>query len=64
MKLQNALTFFGTCPLDGATLLPRSQGLEVVLRETLRYGGKAFAIQDAEDLARAAGIGAMTRFPS
>jgi hypothetical protein len=51
----------GACPLDGGTLVPR-QGIEVVLRETLRYGGKAFAIQGAEDLARARGVGAMTRF--
>jgi hypothetical protein len=52
----------GECPLDGGALVPRRPGLEVVLRETLRYGGKAFAIQDAEDLARARGVGAMTRF--
>jgi hypothetical protein len=52
----------GECPLDGGALLPRRPGLEVVLRETLRYGGKAFAIQGAEDLARARGVGAMTRF--
>ncbi len=52
----------GACPLDGGTLRPRRAGLEVVLREVFRYGGKAFAIQDAEDLARARGMGAMTRF--
>jgi hypothetical protein len=52
----------GACPLDGGRLLPRRRGLEAVLRETLRYGGKAFAVRDAEDLARAQGIGAMTRF--
>jgi hypothetical protein len=52
----------GECPLDGGALVPRRPGLEVVIRETLRYGGKAFAIQGAEDLARARGVGAMTRF--
>jgi hypothetical protein len=53
----------GACPLDGGSLRPRRRGLEAVLRETLRYGGKAFAVQNAEDLGRAQGVGAMTRFP-
>jgi hypothetical protein len=52
----------GACPLDGGTLRPRRPGLEAVLREVFRYRGKAFAIQDAEDLSRARGIGAMTRY--
>ena len=52
----------GECPLDGGTFVRRPDGLEVVLRETLRYGGKAFATQHQDDLARAQGVGAMTRF--
>jgi hypothetical protein len=52
----------GECPLDGGRFVPRGDGLEVILREALRYGGKAFAAQNQEDLGRAQGIGAMTRF--
>jgi peptide chain release factor subunit 1 len=54
----------GTCPLHGARLVPQPRALDAVVREVLRYGGKALAMGDHERLTAAEGIGAMMRYPA
>jgi peptide chain release factor subunit 1 len=54
----------GTCPLHGRRLVPHPRALDAVVREVLRYGGKALAMGDHERLSAAEGVGAMTRYPA
>jgi peptide chain release factor subunit 1 len=52
----------GKCPLDGTTLEPRSEGLDLVVRQTLVHGGSAWAVRHVHDLEPVEGIGALLRF--
>jgi hypothetical protein len=54
----------GACPLHGGRLVRHPRLLDAVVREVLRYGGKALAMGDHERLAAAQGMGAMMRYPA
>ena len=54
----------GVCPLHGLDLLREDHALDAIVRETLRYGGKALAMGDHERLTAAQGVGAMLRYPA
>ena len=54
----------GVCPLHGLRLVRQDDALVAILRETLRYGGKALAMGDHERLTAAQGVGAMLRYPA
>ena len=54
----------GVCPLHGLRLVRQDHALAAILRETLRYGGKALAMGDHERLTAAQGVGAMLRYPA
>jgi peptide chain release factor subunit 1 len=51
----------GSCPLDGSALR-QTNGLDGVVRETLRYGGRIWAVRHDERLAPVGGVGALLRF--
>ena len=51
----------GQCPLDGAELERRDDGLDLAIRHTLANGGRAVAI-NGPDLDPVEGIGALLRF--
>lgn len=51
-----------TCPLDGTTMEPRDDGLDLAVRLTLVHGGEAYAIEHRSDLDPVEGIGAVLRF--
>ena len=54
----------GVCPLHGLRLVRQDHALDAILRETLRYGGKALAMGNHERLTAAQGVGAMLRYPA
>lgn len=54
----------GVCPLHGLDLVREDHALDAIVRETLRYGGKALAMGDHERLTAAQGVGAMLRYPA
>lgn len=51
-----------TCPLDGTTMEPRDDGLDLAVRQTLIHGGEACALEHRQDLEPVEGIGAVLRF--
>lgn len=51
-----------TCPLDGTTMEPRDDGLDLVVRQTLAHGGDVLAVKYRRDLDPVEGIGAILRF--
>ena len=51
-----------TCPLDGTTMEPRDDGLDLAVRLTLAHGGEVLALQSRQDLDPVEGIGAILRF--
>jgi peptide chain release factor subunit 1 len=51
-----------TCPLDGTTMEPRDDGLDLAVRQTLAHGGEVCAIEFSQDLDPVEGIGALLRF--
>src|SRR5688500_6229619 len=51
-----------TCPLDGTTMEPRDDGLDLAVRQTLAHGGDVLAVQYSRDLDPVEGIGAILRF--
>jgi len=51
-----------TCPLDGTTMEPRDDGLDLAVRQTLAHGGDVLAVEYRRDLDPVEGIGAILRF--
>jgi peptide chain release factor subunit 1 len=51
-----------SCPLDGTTMEPRDDGLDLAVRLTLVHGGEVCALEHRQDLEPAEGIGAVLRF--
>ena len=51
-----------TCPLDGTTMEPRDDGLDLAVRLTLAHGGDVLALVQRQDLTPVEGIGAILRF--
>ena len=51
-----------TCPLDGTTMEPRDDGIDLAVRLTLAHGGDVIALEQRQDLAPVEGIGALLRF--
>jgi peptide chain release factor subunit 1 len=51
-----------TCPLDGTTMEPRDDGLDLAVRQTLAHGGDVLAVKYRRDLDPVEGIGAILRF--
>ncbi len=52
----------GACPLDGTTMEPRDDGLDLTVRLTLGHGGEVRAIEHRRDLDPVEGIGAILRY--
>lgn len=51
-----------TCPLDGTTMEPRDDGLDLAVRLTLVHGGEVCALEHRNDLEPVEGVGAVLRF--
>jgi peptide chain release factor subunit 1 len=51
-----------TCPLDGTTMEPRDDGLDLAVRLTLAHGGDLLAVERRRDLDPVDGIGAILRY--
>ena len=51
-----------TCPLDGTTMEPRDDALDLAVRQTLAHGGDVLAVEHRHDLDPVEGIGAILRF--
>jgi peptide chain release factor subunit 1 len=51
-----------SCPLDGTTMEPRDDGLDLAVRLTLAHGGEVLAVEHRQDLEPVDGIGAVLRF--
>ena len=52
----------GTCPLDGITMEPRDDGLDLAVRLALAHGGEVHAVEHRRDLDPVEGIGAILRY--
>jgi len=52
----------GACPLDGHTMEPRDDGLDLAVRHTLGHGGTALPLRHRHDLEPVEGIAALLRF--
>ena len=52
----------GTCPLDGAAMEERAEGLDLAVHQTLAHGGTVWAVQHGQDLEPVEGIGALLRY--
>ncbi|MGI9111425.1 MAG: Vms1/Ankzf1 family peptidyl-tRNA hydrolase [Gaiellaceae bacterium] len=52
----------GTCPLDGTTMEPRDDGLDLAVRLTLAHSGEVHAVEHRLDLDPVGGIGAVLRY--
>ena len=52
----------GACPLDGTTMEPRDDGLDLAVRLALANGGEVLAVRHRRDLDSVGGIGATLRF--
>lgn len=50
------------CPLDGTTMEPRDDGLDLAVRLTLAHGGDLLAVESRRDLDPVGGIGAILRY--
>jgi len=59
---RRASTEPGSCPLDGTTLDPRDDGLDLAVRLTLASGGEVLAVEHRRDLEPVEGIGAILRY--
>jgi len=57
-----ASTETGGCPLDGTTLEPRDDGLDLAVKLTLASGGEVLAVEHRRDLEPVDGIGAILRY--
>ena len=51
-----------SCPLDGTTMEPRNDGLDLAVRLTLAHGGEVRALEHCSDLDPVEGIGAILRY--
>jgi peptide chain release factor subunit 1 len=51
-----------TCPLDGTSMEPRDDGLDLAVRLTLAHGGDLLAVERRRDLDPVDGIGAILRY--
>ena len=61
-KCGRAVADGGACPLDGAELEEREEGLDLAIHQTLVHGGSAWMVRDRHDLEPLEGIGALLRF--
>jgi len=52
----------GGCPLDGTTMEPRDDGLDLAVHQTLTYGGTIHVVRDRRDLEPVGGVAALLRF--
>jgi peptide chain release factor subunit 1 len=52
----------GRCPLDGAELELRDEGLDLAIHQTLAHGGTVCVTLGGQDLETAEGIGALLRY--
>lgn len=52
----------GPCPLDGGTMRQVENAADLAIRETLRYGGKVWALRYDPRLVAVEGVGALLRF--
>ncbi|HEX6701278.1 MAG TPA: Vms1/Ankzf1 family peptidyl-tRNA hydrolase [Gaiellaceae bacterium] len=52
----------GACPLDGETMEPRPDGLDLAVRHTIGHGGTALPLRHRHDLEPVEGIAALLRF--
>jgi peptide subunit release factor 1 (eRF1) len=52
----------GSCPLDGTTMEPREDGLDLALHQTLAHGGTVHVVRDRRDLEPVGGVAALLRF--
>jgi peptide chain release factor subunit 1 len=52
----------GNCPLDGARMEKRADGLDLAVHRTLEHGGSVWLARHSEDLAPVEGIGALLRY--
>lgn len=52
----------GSCPLDGTTMEPREDALDLALHQTLAHGGTVHVVRDRDDLAPVGGVAALLRF--
>jgi peptide chain release factor subunit 1 len=50
------------CPLDGTTMEPRDDGLDLAVRQTLAHGGDVLAVEHRRDLDPVEGVGAILRY--
>jgi peptide subunit release factor 1 (eRF1) len=52
----------GRCPLDGRSLDPDDDGLDLAVHRTLAHGGTVWSVRRRDDLAATEGIGALLRY--
>jgi peptide chain release factor subunit 1 len=52
----------GACPLDGTTMDPRPDALDLAVHQTLGHGGTALPLRHRHDLEPVEGVGALLRF--
>jgi peptide subunit release factor 1 (eRF1) len=52
----------GRCPLDGTSLDPHDEGLDLAVHRTLAHGGTVWSVRHRHDLGAAEGIGALLRY--
>jgi peptide chain release factor subunit 1 len=52
----------GSCPLDGARMEKRHDGLDLAAHKTLEHGGSVWVARASGDLGETEGIGALLRF--
>lgn len=52
----------GKCPLDGTSMEPSTDGLDLAVHQTLTHGGQVWAVRQHQDLEPVEGIGALLRF--
>jgi peptide chain release factor subunit 1 len=57
-----AATEASSCPLDGTTMEPRDDGLDLAVRLALAHGGEVRALEHRRDLDPVEGIGAILRY--
>ena len=52
----------GECPLDGTSMEPREDGVDLAVHHTLGHGGTVWALRSRRDLEPVEGIGALLRY--
>jgi peptide chain release factor subunit 1 len=55
-------TVDGSCPLDGTSMEPKPDGLDLAIHQTLEHGGSVWVAQASNDLVPVEGIGALLRY--